>query len=246
MMLRALVVDDEAPARSELRYLLEITGEVEVVGEATNAREALELIEALAYDVVFLDIQMPGLSGLDVVESMKKLRNVPAVIFVSAYSEHAVKAFELDAVDYLLKPVTADRLRGAVGKVKGGQRSKLVRPSDGERRMQINRIPVEKAGKKILLPIEEIVYISSKDDYSYIHTADARFISSTPLRTLEERLLENVFYRVHRRYLVNLNMVSEITPMYGGTFTLTVRDNAKTQIPVSRRRSAGLKSTLGL
>lgn len=245
-MLRALIVDDEAPARSELRYLLEVAGDVEVVGEATNAREALELIEALQYDVVFLDIEMPGLNGLDVVEAMKKLRSMPAVIFVSAYSEHAVKAFELEAVDYLLKPVTADRLRDAVSKVKRGERTRIVRQGDGDRKMQINRIPVEKAGKKILLPIEEIVYISSKDDYSYIHTADARFISSTPLRILEERLAENVFYRVHRRYLVNLNMVLEITPMYGGTFTLTVRDNAKTQIPVSRRRSAGLKSTLGL
>jgi len=245
-MLRALIVDDEAPARSELRYLLEVAGDVEVVGEAPNAREALELIEALGYDVVLLDIEMPGLSGLDVVESMKKLRNCPAVIFVSAYSEHAVKAFELEAVDYLLKPVTADRLRDAIGKVKGGQRSRITRPADGERKVNINRIPVEKAGKKILLPIEDIVYISSKDDYSYIHTADARFISSTPLRILEERLVDNVFYRVHRRYLVNLNMVLEITPMYGGTFTLTVKDNDKTQIPVSRRRSAGLKSTLGL
>ncbi len=245
-MLRALIVDDEAPARSELRYLLETAGDVEVVGEATNAREALELIEALEYDVVFLDIEMPGLSGLEVVESMRKLRKCPAVIFVSAYSEHAVKAFELEAVDYLLKPVTVDRLRDAIGKVKGGQRSRITKPADGERKMQINRIPVEKAGKKILLPIEDIVYISSKDDYSYIHTADARFISSTPLRILEERLAENVFYRVHRRFLVNLNMVLEITPMYGGTFMLTVKDSEKTQIPVSRRRSAGLKSTLGL
>ncbi|RJQ50981.1 MAG: DNA-binding response regulator [Actinobacteria bacterium] len=245
-MLRALIVDDEGPARSELRYLLETTGDVEIVGEATNAREALELIEALDYDIVFLDIEMPGLNGLDFAETMRKRSSVPAVIFVSAYSEHAVKAFELEAVDYLVKPVTADRLRDAVDKVKRGERSRLSRPSDGERKMQINRIPVEKAGKKILLPIEDIIFISSKDDYSYIHTADARYISSTPLRILEERLAENVFYRVHRRFLVNLNMVSEITPMYGGTFTLTVKDNARTQIPVSRRRSSGLKETLGL
>lgn len=245
-MLRALIVDDEAPARSELRYLLEVTGDVEVVGEAPNAREAIELIEALDYDIAFLDIEMPGLTGLDVAEAIAKLRNQPAVIFVTAYSEHAVKAFELEAVDYLVKPVTVDRLRGAIAKVKRGERTRVGRPSDGERKMRINRIPVEKAGKKILLPIEDIIYISSKDDYSYIHTSDARFISSTPLRILEERLAENVFYRVHRRYLVNLNKVSEITPMYGGTFTLTVKDDAGTQIPVSRRRSAGLKSTLGL
>ncbi len=245
-MLRALIVDDEGPARSELRYLLELPGDVEVVGEATNAREALELIEALDYDIVFLDIEMPALNGLDLAEKMRTREAVPAVIFVTAYSEHAVKAFELEAVDYLVKPVTADRLADAVEKVKRGERSQISRGGNGERKIQINRIPVEKAGKKILLPIEDIIFISSKDDYSYIHTADARYISSTPLRILEERLAENVFYRVHRRYLVNLNMVSEITPMYGGTFTLTVKDNARTQIPVSRRRSAGLKETLGL
>src|SRR4030042_3578556 len=110
MPLRALIVDDEAPARSELTYMLEKADNVEIVGEATNAREAIELIRALNHDVVFLDIEMPGLTGLNVAEIILELPRSPAVVFVTAYGEHAVKAFELDALDYLIKPFNARRL----------------------------------------------------------------------------------------------------------------------------------------
>jgi len=234
-MLRALVVDDEAPARSELRFLLDEAGGVEVVGEASNAVEALQLIKAIPYDAIFLDIDMPGLSGMHLADVLSNLERAPAIIFVTAHSEHAVKAFEVAATDYLVKPVELDRLRHAIGRVAG---------LEGGTR--IERIPVEKAGRKILLSVEDIYYVMAKDDYSYLFTDAERYLSTISLAQLEQRLEPRGFFRVHRRYLVNLSQVKEVVPMYGGTLLLTLQDSGATQVPVSRRRVPALKRALGL
>lgn len=236
-MLKALVCDDEAPARSELRYLLAEAGDVEVVGEASNAVEALQLIKAVPYDVVFLDIDMPGLSGMQLAEVLGSLDRQPAVIFVTAYSEHAVKAFEVQATDYLVKPVELTRLKQAVER---------LAPADAGGPVRIERVPVEKAGKKLLLAVEDIFYVMAKDDYSYLFTDGERYLSTISLAQLEQKLEPRGFFRVHRRFLVNLSQVREVVPMYGGTLLLTLKDTAATQVPVSRRRVPSLKKALGL
>ena len=236
-MLKALVVDDEAPARSELRYLLDEAGGVEVVGEASNALEAMQLIKAIPYDVVFLDIQMPGLSGVQLAEAMTAHPRAPAIIFVTAHSEHAVKAFEVNATDYLVKPVEADRLKQAVER---------LTPVAEQAQARVERIPVEKAGKKLLVSVDDILYIMAKDDYSYLHTTADRYLSTLSLANLESKLESAGFFRIHRRYLVNLARVKEVVPMYGGTLLLTLADEAGTQIPVSRRRVPALKKALGI
>jgi len=238
MVLKALVCDDEAPARSELRYLLSEAGGVEVVGEASSAAEALQLIRALSYDVVFLDIDMPGLSGMQLAEALGEMERQPAVIFVTAYSEHAVKAFEVAATDYLVKPVEVPRLRQAI------ERLAPPEPSGGGAR--IDRVPVEKAGRKLLLSVEEIFYVMAKDDYSYLYTDGERYLSTISLANLETRLEARGFFRVHRRFLVNLAQIKEVVPMYGGTLLVTLKDKAGTQVPVSRRRVPSLKKALGL
>lgn len=235
-MLKVLVVDDEAPARSELRFLLADAGGVEVVGEASNAIEALQLIKAFPYDVIFLDIDMPSLSGMQLAEVLAGLAKPPAIVFVTAHSEHAVKAFEVAAADYLVKPVEIDRLRLAIERLSATE-------MQAER---VERIPVEKAGRKILVNVDEIYYVMAKDDYSYIHTDSERYLSTISLAQLETRLEQSGFFRVHRRYLVNLDRVKEIAPMYGGTLLLTLRDSAETQVPVSRRRVPSLRKALGL
>jgi len=250
MNLRTLIVDDEAPARSELRYLLDKMQNVQVVGEATNATEALELIKVLNYDLVFIDVQMPGLSGLDVVEAIKDLPNLPAVVFVTAYSEHAVKAFELDAVDYLVKPIDEERLAQAVSKVEKRLSSqapvvKQEQPSE-KSLIDIDRIPVENRGKTLLLPMKDIVYISSRNDIVFVHTQDNTFITRFTLKALEDRLQSKSFLRVHRGYIVNLRHVIEIVPMYGRSYVLKVRCNQQNEIPVSRRRGQKLKQMLGM
>jgi len=238
MTLKALVVDDEAPARSELRFLLGEAGGVEVVGEASNAAEALQLIRAIPYDVVFLDIDMPGLSGMQIAEALAELERPPAIVFVTAHSEHAVKAFEVEATDYLVKPVEVGRLRIAIERLTPAEPAASV--------ARVERVPVEKAGKKLLLAVEELFYVMAKDDYSYLHTDGERYLSTLSLADLERKLEPRGFFRVHRRFVVNLSQVKEVVPMYGGTLLLTLKDKAATQVPVSRRRVPSLKKALGL
>ncbi len=235
-MLKALICDDETPARSELRYLLEEAGGVEVSGEAGSALEALQLIKGFSFDAIFLDIDMPGLSGMQLAEVLASLDRQPAVVFVTAYSEHAVKAFEVAATDYLVKPVELGRLRQALERLQPAE-------SGGTR---IERVPVEKAGRKLLLAVEEIYYVMAKDDYSYLFTELERYLSTISLAQLETKLESHGFFRVHRRFLVNLSQVKEVVPMYGGTLLLTLKDKGSTQVPVSRRRVPSLKKALGL
>lgn len=236
MVLKALLVDDEVPARSELRFLLGEAGGVEVVGEAGSAKEALQLIRAIPYDVVFLDVDMPGLNGIQLAEALAGLEHPPALVFVTAHSEHAVKAFEVAAADYLVKPVETARLRRALERITPAV----------EAPARIERIPVEKAGRKLLLQVGDITHVMAKDDYSYIFTDGERYLSTFSLADLEHRLEPQGFFRVHRRYLVNLAQVGEVAPMYGGTMELALKDHVQTRIPVSRRRAPALKRILGL
>ena len=237
-MLNAIICDDEAPARSELRFLLDETGQVEVVAEAANVREAIERLKDQGADVLFLDINMPGATGLQLADALNKLKYPPAVVFVPAYSEHAVKAFDVNAVDYLVKPVETERLRQAISKVK-------VYVTGHARVGQGERIPVEKGGKKLLIPTDRIHFIMAKDDYSYLHTDTDRYLSTVSLAQLEAKLEPYGFFRVHRRYLVNLSCVSEVEPISGGTLQLQLTGEEE-KIPVSRRRVASLKKALGI
>lgn len=237
-MLKAIIVDDEAPARSELSFLLSETGQVEVAAEAANVREAIEKLKDVGADIMFLDVNMPGADGIQLAEALTHLKYPPYVIFVTAYSEHAVQAFEVNATDYLVKPVESDRLKQAITKVQNQIKS-ASRPTAGE------RIPVEKGGKKLLIPTNKIHFIMAKDDYSYLHTDTDRYLSTVSLANLEAKLEPYGFFRVHRRYLVNLSCVQEVDPVSGGTLLLTLAGEEE-KIPVSRRRVAALKKALGL
>ncbi len=245
-MLNALIVDDEAPARSELRYLLEETGRVDTIREALNAREAVEsLVKSKEgtdqrIDVIFLDISMPKTSGMQLAEALHKLKNPPAVVFVTAYSEYALEAFNVDAVDYLMKPVETDRLNRALDKVEA-----IVKPASASHPTQ-ERIPVAKGGRKVLVPVEQIRYIEAKDDYSCIYTDGDRFLSTISLAKLEQKLTPHGFFRVHRGYIVNLDHVEDVEVISSGILQLGIKGVEEKKIPVSRRRVVPLKRALGL
>jgi len=245
-LLNALIVDDEAPARSELRYLLEETGRVDTIREALNAREAVEsLVKSKEgtdqrIDVIFLDISMPKTSGMQLAEALHKLKNPPAVVFVTAYSEYALEAFNVDAVDYLMKPVETDRLNRALDKVEA-----IVKPAPASHPAQ-ERIPVEKGGRKVLVPVDEIRYIEAKDDYSCIYTDGDRFLSTISLAKLEQKLTPHGFFRVHRGYIVNLDHVEDVEVISSGILQLGIKGVEEKKIPVSRRRVVPLKRALGL
>ncbi|MDO5044026.1 MAG: LytTR family DNA-binding domain-containing protein [Coriobacteriia bacterium] len=237
-MLRAMVVDDEAPARSELAYLLDEVGLAEVAAEASSVREAIEKLKDVHIDLIFLDVNMPEVNGMQFADALDKLKNPPAVVFVTAYSEYAADAFGVNAIDYLVKPVETERLKQALIKV-NQHFSALHKLTSNE------RIPVEKNGKKILINTEKIHYVMAKDDYSYIFTEDDRYLSTISLAQLENRLGSQGFFRAHRRYLVNLAYVIEVEPVSGSTLLLTLRGE-EDKIPVSRRRVSSIKKALGL
>ena len=214
---------------------------------------------------------MPGLSGLELAKALPIAEPSPAVIFVTAYGEHALEAFEVAATDYLVKPVGLDRLRQALDRVGadlGGEVSTraeapAVAPSVAppatpepdateadavprELPVRIERIAVERGGRTLLIAADEIFYAEAEDDYSRVYTAHGRFLAGLPLTALEERLEPLGFFRVHRSYLVDLARVREVLPMYGGSLVVQLNDAAGTQIPVSRRRAAALKRALGM
>ena len=237
-MLKTIIVDDEAPARSELRFLLDEIGQTEVVAEASNVREAIEKLKEHPCDVVFLDINMPEATGLQLAEALQKLKFPPAVVFVTAYSEHALDAFKVKAVDYLVKPVEVERLSQAIARV----REQVSLQAKAQRS---ERIPVEKGGKKILIGIDQIRFVMARDDYAYLQTDEDRYFSTVSLAQLGKRLDGHGFCRVHRGYLVNLSLVKEVESVSGGTLLLTL-DGVEEKIPVSRRRVSSLKKALGL
>ena len=248
--LRALIVDDEHAAREELRYLLRSFPEVEVVGEATQTSEALELIRNIDYDLCFLDIRMPGGTGLELVRELSKQRHRPAVIFTTAYPDHAVEAFELDAVDYLLKPFDEARLGHALEKVV--ERSELPAELEGQTggrensdEPSIDKIAVPLAGRTILLDVDEIVYATAARGYSYLVTSRGRHLVPNSLADLERRLVRRGFFRTHRGYLINLRKAQAIEPDFAGSLQVVMEEREE-RVPVSRRQARELKRLIGL
>ena len=240
LRMNAMIVDDEAPARSELRFLLEESGRVNDITEASSVRDAIEKLMDNKPDVMFLDISMPKTSGMELAQALSKLKNPPAVVFVTAYSEFAVKAFDVNAVDYLVKPVETARLEQALDKV-----SSRVRPQ-APTHNAVERIPVEKGGRKVLVPIGQIRYIEAKDDYSCIYTDTDRFLSTTSLAQFENKLSPHGFFRVHRGYIVNLEYVEDVEVVSSGILQLGLNGIPDKKISVSRRRVVQLKRALGI
>nr|WP_216077639.1 LytTR family DNA-binding domain-containing protein [Isoptericola sediminis] len=258
-----MIVDDEAPARAELRYLLEEVGQVQVVGEATNGEEALLLLDSLDYDLVLLDVRMPGGSGLEVAAALRDRPRPPKVIFTTAYPDHAVDAFDLAAVDYLLKPFDADRLQRALERALrtdgGGTVEPAAdrgddsatspppgpRPPSGGDADTLVRIPVQRDGRTVLVDGASIVYASAARGYSYLKLADERLLVTMSLNELERRLRGH-FFRAHRSYLVNLDHVRELVPDFQGSLVVVMDDRQRSRVEVSRRHARELRRRFGM
>ncbi len=236
-MIRALLVDDEAPARSELRYLLGAHADVSVVGEAASAAEALSLAQAVQYDVVFLDVEMPGLTGLEVAPLVREQREPPAVVFVTAHASYAVDAFAVEAFDYLLKPVDPERLARLVERLA----DRGVDPG-----APVEKIPVVAGGRTELLDYDQVHYVQADGDYSRVHTYDRSYLCTTSLGELEEKLPSNRFARIHRSHLVNLAKVAAVKRAGPDRIRLALGDAAKTELDVARRQSRQLRERLRL
>lgn len=231
-MIRALVVDDEAPARSELRYLLAAHDDVEVVGEASSAAEALALAGAHASDVVFLDVELPGATGLQAAPLLPS-----AIVFVTAHAGYAVDAFAVEAFDYLLKPVDPERLARVLDR---------LRERSGESAVPAERIPVVAAGGTELLAVDEVHYVQADGDYARVHTYDRTLLCTTSLRELEERLPPARFMRIHRSYLVNVEKVAAVRRTGSERLRLQLADASRTELDVARRQAHAVRERLRL
>ncbi|HWJ02651.1 MAG TPA: LytTR family DNA-binding domain-containing protein [Verrucomicrobiae bacterium] len=256
MKMRALIVDDEYPARKELRYLLQPYEFIKVVGEATNSVEAIELIESMDYSVLFLDIEMPGLNGIELAEQLKDKPNPPAIIFITAHENYALAAFSANAADYILKPINPKRLEEALQKVRKrvealGEVAASAPPAaqaqpEAKPALGADMIPVEHRGKTILLHEQDIIFAYTDNDYVYVKTHSEKYLTRFTLKEMESRLNPNIFFRSHRCYLVNIRKTKELVPFFNGTYTLIVDDHEKSEVPVSRTQSKKLRELLGI
>jgi DNA-binding LytR/AlgR family response regulator len=237
-MIRALVVDDEEPARGELRYLLSAHPEVDVVGEAASAGEALALAEKVRYDVVFLDVELPGMTGLEVARLVLERAEHPDVVFVTAHQRYAVDAFAVEAFDYLVKPVEPQRLARVV------ERLSQARKRQGP---EVEKIAVVSAGgAQTLVDYDGVYWIEADGDYSRVHTYDRSYLSTSSLRELAELLPSSRFSRIHRSHVVNLGKVAEVRRSGPDRLLLVLDDQPRTKLDVARRQTRALREQLRL
>jgi two-component system LytT family response regulator len=252
--IRVVIADDERPARSLLRAILTSFPDVNIVGEAENGSEAVELIERTRPDLALLDLQMPEVDGLGVVRLLRKDR-MPLVAFVTAYDQYAVRAFELNAVDYLLKPVDPARLRDTVNRAQERlERSEdhdssvaavqaAAEAIDASAASPIVRIPVRKRNQIVLVPVEQIASIIADGELLHLHTAkNEKHTISYRLKDLETRLASAEFIRLSRGTLANVSMIDRVTPLTGGTYTVILTNGQ--ELPVSRIQSRVLRDRL--
>lgn len=272
--LRAVLVDDEQLAREELGYLLDQTGGIVVVGQAANGTDALAAIGDERPDLVFLDVQMPGLTGFEVARRLLSAGDGPEIVFVTAYDQHAIEAFEVNAVDYLLKPVDPSRLDMALQRVRrrigdarrGDIEAAAIDVGTGEGTAGVSAVQIEKlvelvaarqnrrdrlaikVGERFMLvQADEVIFASLADET--LTVATSQYVGHSNYRTLDElqaRLDPGVFWRVHRSHLVNINKIKEIVPWFSRNYILRMKDEKGTEIPVSRTQTRRLREYLKL
>jgi DNA-binding LytR/AlgR family response regulator len=245
--MRFLIVDDERPARAELIHALnQLAPDIECV-QARSGNEALKIIANKSVDVCFLDIQMPEMDGLELATRIVENKSAPLIVFATAFDDHAIRAFELNVLDYLVKPIKNNRLSQVLDRIQLliSQKEEKLQNLNGLRSFLASRQAAEglrklivsgDQGSSVFIDYANIAWIEAKDRQIFVHTLDGKkYRISSTLRDLEYRLAIHGFFRVHKSYLVNLHAVIEIAPMFSGSRIIILADSAKTQIPLSRK-----------
>lgn len=241
-MLKAIIIDDERLARSELRKLLQDHPEIEVLDEAANAEEGIQKIDSLHPDLIFLDIQMPGKTGFDMLAALDK---TPHVIFTTAYDEYALKAFEVNALDYLLKPIEPKRLADAIQKLHNTE-STSSNFQEGPKGLltENDRVFVKDGERCWFVKLDEIRLFESVGNYAKVFFGNNKPLILKSLNALEERLDEKVFFRANRKHIINLKLIDKIEPYFNGGLLLDLKGGEK--IEVSRRQTVKFKEMMSL
>jgi two-component system LytT family response regulator len=234
--MKAMIIDDEPPARRELRRLLDEFAWVEIVGEAGNVDQADEMIASLTPELLFLDIQMPGGTGFDL---LTRLEDVPQVIFTTAYDQHAVRAFEVDALDYLLKPIDPARLTEALGRARSVNAARTPQPG-----AVLEQIFVRDGDRCWFVPLREVRLLTSEGNYIRLSWGKEKPLLGRALAALEQRLDPNRFFRVNRRQIINLDFIESVDLGVNGRLHAQLRDGA--EVEISRRQARLFKTKMSI
>ena len=242
-MQKAIIIDDERLARNELKKLLSEFPEIEVIEEAANAKEGIEKIETLNPDLIFLDIQMPGMTGFDMLQELDRM---PYVIFTTAYDEYALKAFEVNALDYLMKPIEPKRLADALQKLIQAEEKELAAQNAFNRELltESDQVFVKDGERCWFVKLSEVRLFESVGNYAKVYFAGNKPLILKSLNALEERLDEKTFFRVNRKQIVNLRMIEKIEPYFNGGLLLDLQGGEK--VEVSRRQAVKFKDMMSL
>lgn len=246
-MIQAVLADDEVLARQKLRQLLRDERDIEIVGECASANETIELVRATKPALLFLDIRMPGMDGFDVIGALESEKNLPmpAIIFTTAYDQYALRAFEIHAVDYLLKPFTPERLRSAIQRVRdqsAGDMSVRANVHNQNGSGYTTRIVFKSRGRILFLPVSEIRWIGAEENYVRLCTEHENHLLRETMAHLEERLDPHSFLRVHRSFIVNLQFVKEVRTDHDGESSVMMLDGHK--IAMSRSYKSRILESL--
>lgn len=244
--MRTLIVDDERLARNELKRLLEPYTKIEIVGEAANAEEALKLIEEQQPELLFLDIQMPGKNGFELLSSIEG--KSPEVIFTTAFDEYAIKAFEFNALDYLLKPIDTERLKETIHRIEENQAQPEAPAHTHERAEKVlgenDQVFVKDGEKCWFVKLGKIRLFESMGNYVRLHFDDQKPLVLKSLNNLEERLDPNTYFRANRKHIINLHWIEKIEPWFSGGLLVTLQGGDK--IEISRRQAIRFKELMSL
>ena len=249
-----LITDDEAPARGELRYLLETLVPSATLHEARNGEEALEFLEKHQADVIFLDINMPGLNGLSVATVLSEKENSPIIVFATAYDQHAVEAFELAALDYVVKPFDENRLaktlerinQAVVGKEEQQNQLEKVRTYLKKAKVKLSKLWAERENEnRILLDYSDIYWLEAEEKKVFAYTHNEKLLVRYTLKELEELLQEEPFARVHKASIISLNHIAEVVPWFSGNYMVRMKNATRTEVKMSRRYAVQLKELTG-
>jgi two-component system LytT family response regulator len=240
--MKALLIDDERLARNELRRLLAAFPEIEIAGEASQPRQARQLLAAMRPDILFLDVQMPGETGMEFLESLEP--PVPHVIFTTAYDEFAVKAFELNAIDYLLKPVDPARLAAAVERLPGLRRAEAPRRPAAGILDASDKVFVREGEKCWFVEVGQIRLLESEGNYTRVHFGDAQPQLFRSLNAMEERLDPKFFFRANRRQIINISWIAGIEPWFSSGLLVQLKGGAKVEL--SRRQAQEFRERMSL
>lgn len=254
-MIKTMIVEDEKLARDELKFLIEEDPDFEVIYEIANGEKALALLKENEIDLLFLDIQIPGQSGIEIARTLKQQKNAPYIIFTTAYDEYAVEAFQLSAVDYLLKPISDQRLEESLERAK----KEIEKNSDFNQQLEnlfanissskqkecLNKIAVMEKDYYLMLDFKDIYYFSTKDKKVWAHCHQKSYMTSFQLKDLE-KMLPDQFFRIHKSYIVNLKHIKAVIPWFKGKYQVLMEDYSEHKIPVSRSKVDQINKLLNL